>query len=208
MLRVVAVRVAPSFSFVDGGFTSDLALLDLERDAPAIPARLGSLAPGHKLTGTALLAVGFGIDPDAESADAALSGRTGVKRSGIVYLEEIGISTLRVTDGPSQPCLGDSGGPLFDGEVVVGIASSGDPACRVYGLYQRADRAQDGFLAAYFPGDGAARPQTQTASGGCAVTPSGTRSQAPGVETLVACAWLVAAFLRRTRKSRAVERSE
>ncbi|MBK7533820.1 MAG: S1 family peptidase [Myxococcales bacterium] len=99
---------------------ADLAYLVLTRDAAVMPVAIGSLASAD--VGADVRVVGFGrATPDDVTA--------GTKREGISRLDALAERMLSLTPHPSLPCRGDSGGPVFLGERVVGLVSEGDSAC-------------------------------------------------------------------------------
>lgn len=87
--------------------------------------------------------VGFG----AASKDDTSAPR---KRQGTSIIGAISPLTLSLDPSPSQPCSGDSGGPVLwsaNGEqVVLGIVSHGDADCSQYAHAVRVDAQLDGFV--------------------------------------------------------------
>src|SRR5262249_20713179 len=73
---------------------------------------------------------------------------------------------------PSQPCVGDSGGPVLVGTRVVAIVSAGDVACASYARASRVSAFLD-FLSPHAP-----------LEGGCAVA-TGPRSSILALLVLV-----------------------
>jgi MYXO-CTERM domain-containing protein len=168
-------------------FADDLAVVRLAAPiaAPALP--LAHLADGDE--GMTVRVVGFGV-----VAGGGASVTTGEKREGTSKLAELGTHTLRLEAEPSQPCLGDSGGPVFlmgtDGrQYIVGVTSHGDFACATEAYAVRVG-AYDEFIRPYVA---VAEPN----KGGCSI---GTSREAP-----VAWLGLVFVFARRRRRRRARE---
>jgi hypothetical protein len=120
---------------------NDLALVWLEAPAPVVPVPLTLDAPS---TGRPARLVGFGR--------AASEGDGGApeKLTGDVQLSEVTDHTVRYGPAPGMSCNGDSGGPLFidtgDGEKLAGVISSGDPACRRFGVAARTDVQRTWFI--------------------------------------------------------------
>jgi secreted trypsin-like serine protease len=192
-IPVVSTTVHPAFLYSDAGFDNDLALLHLGADAPVAPVRLGALEWDGGAPGALLRVVGFGIDRRSTADASSGAGGSGMKRTGVAQLEQFGSTTIRVTGAPSQPCLGDSGGPLLAGDMVVGIASSGDALCQSYALYARVDTSPDGFLDAYLHG------RIASPAAGCAVARTGEQARTGRW----GWGWLAAALLAgRLRGSR------
>lgn len=115
---------------------SDLAYLVLAADAPVSPVKIGSPSPAD--VGAEVRVVGFGRT-DAKDTTAA------IKRQGTSTLDALDARTVTLGPNPSQPCKGDSGGPVFLGDRVVAIVSEGDSACAKTASAARLD-ASAGFL--------------------------------------------------------------
>jgi hypothetical protein len=122
----------------------DLALLWLDAPAPVRPLKLraGSLDPAF--VGRAARVVGFG------NVGAGPSGEVSARLQGTVTLTDIGANTLRYEPSPAMTCDGDSGGPVLihdsEGEVLVGITTSGDALCDQAGVAARIDRHLASFI--------------------------------------------------------------
>jgi len=90
----------------------------------------------------AVRVVGFGALTPQEDAQ-------GIKRTGTAAVLEMSNDTLELVGQPSQPCIGDSGGPVLLGsaaeERIVGVVTSGDAQCQGYARAHRTD-AIDDFL--------------------------------------------------------------
>lgn len=112
-------------SHAPGMYGVDIALLFLGASlAGATPVTLATRNPA---AGTAVTAVGFGYDGRGSDGN----GRLGRRLVGELRVEEAqmtgypeGITAM----GPQQTCEGDSGGPLLQNGVLVGILSGGDVA--------------------------------------------------------------------------------
>jgi MYXO-CTERM domain-containing protein len=135
---------------------NDLAIVTLLDHAPSsvslLPIWQNPITP--EFGGSGLRVVGYGR---ASASDAA------IRQQGWVSISDIGPVILRTVPGPSQPCHGDSGGPAFafidNQQYLVGVISSGDPACADHANIVRTDA----FLASFINpmlaavADGAAR---------------------------------------------------
>lgn len=130
--RITAIRIHPQFSTLvtPGKARADLALLQLDSTSYGTPPKkfygLGSVDP--VLSNTAVVLVGYGIDP---------KGVQGVRREKHVRLEKpetsrqvaSGVNVMRVIPGEfgAYPCKGDSGAPLLkfvaDRMSVLGVYS-------------------------------------------------------------------------------------
>jgi secreted trypsin-like serine protease len=185
-------RSHPGYSPLD--FTNDVALLVLASPSAVAPVPMArSLA---SLTVDARVrVVGFGEAFDGDGGEAR-------RLTGISSVRRITADSLELVQAPSQPCRGDSGGPVLVGDELVAVVASGDGHCDAYATATRIDAvrdfvdpavaAMDGCLAAAgcWPSAGA-----DAASGaGCGV--AGRAPPGPGA-CLLAVA--LAALLRRRR---------
>lgn len=125
-VAVVAARIAPAYAAGDA--TADLAVLELAAPVAA------TIAPGPLVLapGASVRVVGFG----ATTAGATAAG---VKHAGTSTIAAIEARTFTTIAGPALTCRGDSGGPVLDGDALVGVTSSGDPACARDGVAIRTD---------------------------------------------------------------------
>ncbi len=126
--RVTEVHVTPD----------DLAILVLDNDAPVDPLPWLETGFDATLPGASLVVAGYGLDD---------TGATGVVRSGTATLDEVNALDLTLIAGPAMSCNGDSGGPVLQDGVIVGVTSAGDVDCTV-GLAMRVD-AQAAFVSAW-----------------------------------------------------------
>lgn len=118
---------------------NDIALVLLAQPSPAAPAWLdANPAP----VGRRALVVGYG----RTSGTASDQGR---RRSGTVKIQRVSTSNfgdmIEAVADPSLTCNGDSGGPLFDGNRLVGVVSGGATGpggaqCQINSLFARIDR--------------------------------------------------------------------
>lgn len=117
----------------------DIALLELEEDAPVKPVPLNRTALGSRLVGQSLRLVGYGkTGPDM---------RAGPKRETPALV--LKLEDRKIVHEPNT-CPGDSGGPAFlriDGrEVLVGVHSTGSCGGGSPSVKVRVDRNLD-FIA-------------------------------------------------------------
>ena len=129
---VTEIALHPAYA---GPTRSDLALLRLIEDAGVAPVPLRRAPLSTSAAGAQARVVGFGQD--------APTTASGVKRSGAIVVASVDADTLHATPGPSLTCLGDSGAPLLavagGVEIVIGVTTSGDPACRETSIFERVD---------------------------------------------------------------------
>lgn len=73
-----------------------------------------------------------------------------IKMQGSAVLRGVAPGTLILAPAPSQPCAGDSGGPVLGlaggREVVLGIVSQGDEGCDEHAQAARVDVELEGFI--------------------------------------------------------------
>jgi hypothetical protein len=107
----------------------DAALIHLSEPLAQSPARLaGTDEPDDVPTGTFATVAGWGITP----------ARSPFANEGTVRVIDAGIADLLFTmPAPSNPCSGDSGGPLLVSGVVVGIVNFGESRCTGVTGYSR-----------------------------------------------------------------------
>lgn len=141
--KLVAAR--PHASYDAATRANDFALLLMEEPAPVAPITMA--APGLALSvGDTVRIVGFGqTGPTTADADR--------KREGVSVVSRVGASDFELHPGPSQPCFGDSGGPVFvdrDGKTVLaGVVSEGDKACAEYSRIGRVGEVVADFVAPF-----------------------------------------------------------
>lgn len=122
---------------------SDIALVALATPAPAdiAPARLGDEPLDGDFVGKHVALLGYGLD--------AVGGET-ARRGGRAQVSAVDARTFQTIPDPSQPCHGDSGGPvLVDTEtatIVLGVISSGDDNCTDHTTYTRLDAFRASFV--------------------------------------------------------------
>lgn len=158
--QVVHVAVHPDYR--DDGDAADLAALILDTPAPAAPMTLGTEAIDATWLDSQVRVVGFG---QALSTDPV----TGTKRTGTAVISAVSPASFRIAASPSMSCHGDSGGPVLatrgGAEVVIGLTSTGDPGCALYGDNVRLDSFRDGFITPWIA-DAASWPAPPVADSG------------------------------------------
>ncbi len=123
-----------------GGGPHDVGLLLLAADAPVTPIPIDRRVLDSSLVGQPLRMIGYG----------RANGGSGVKYEGPAVISAVQTPVLRVDDGPTYSCFGDSGGPWLldvDGaERVAAVLSYGAGSCSDYSAAARIDRDLDFIL--------------------------------------------------------------
>ncbi len=156
---ITGARVHPAFD--PNTFANDAAVLVLGSASP-VPAL--PLATSEPSVGATVAVVGWG-----ESLAQAMDW--GTKLSGTALVTVLDPLFVHAAPDPSQPCAGDSGGPLFPASgprVVAGITSHGDSACAEESFYTRIDTVTADFIDPALAGSRCLYPeQCVSGSGAC-----------------------------------------
>lgn len=89
---------------------------------------------------SSILFVGFGY------ADVSARQRTGIRRKVEMKVDAVNAASFTYGNSVRNTCYGDSGGPAFASDLLVGVTSSGDERCRKDGVDARVDKSLD-FIA-------------------------------------------------------------
>ncbi len=169
-LAVAEVIVHPWYERAT--LSHDLALVRVAGELAVTPAALPHRDLDVEDAGAQARVVGFGLLDAA--ADTALRKREGFSR--IASIEQY---RFRLDGEPSQPCLGDSGGPTFlrsDGrEPLVGVHSGGSADCTGGSWETRIDAYLE-FIDAYAVEPYGYAEAGGLASAGCGVAGGGGAS--------------------------------
>lgn len=134
-IAVTTTRAHPDFD--EDSLENDVAVVGLGATAPVAPLTIVTTEFDDSFIGRDIRLVGFG----ATGPDATTNLR---KRSGTTSITSYTDDDFRFRPAPSQTCLGDSGGPALmqvgDHEAIIGLTSSGDSSCEVYGRHMRIGR--------------------------------------------------------------------
>jgi hypothetical protein len=146
---VADAKIDPGFDA--GTFAHDVAMFTFREPATVAPLTLDSRTIDATLVGTTFNAVGFGSTTSGTGTDL------GTKRTGTAQISDVQATEITTVPDPSQPCEGDSGGPmLITPDAVAAVVSHGDAACTDHAIYARIDveRASlvDPYIAATAPG--------------------------------------------------------
>ena len=189
-VAVAEVAAHPSFDAVT--YANDIGVVVLAAAAPVAPTAWRSTPLEASLVGATVRIVGFGVD--SSSGDGSRQKRTGTTTVNAEAAESFDFGA-----DPSMTCFGDSGGPAFatiDGqEVLVGVTSTGDPACAAWGRDTRVD-AYASFVGAF-----SSSGLGQGTSHGC-----GLGGSAGGTPATSAIAIVSLLAVRRSRRARRATR--
>jgi secreted trypsin-like serine protease len=184
LLAVAEIVVHPRFD--PGSLAHDLALFVLEEEVTDIVPSSFTDDIGALTLQSSVDLVGFGW---ASAEDHLVA-----KRYGTARVTDISAAMLLLRPAPSQPCLGDSGGPVFhvtgQERRLVAVVSSGDRRCEDHAVVLRVDfeRAE---IAAMLD-------RTAATGGGCAVVDPTPTPFWPGLLLLLASG--AGSRRRRTRR--------
>jgi len=166
LIEVSGSQVDPAFD--SATLANDLALVTLRDVSPAAAVAIGA---GAATIGTMIDTVGFGT-----TSSTATDG--GTKRAGTAKVTDVQPTEVTAMPSPSQPCHGDSGGPMLIGGAIVAVASRGDTGCSDHAIFARIDAAQQSLVAPYLAATAAGTQATgsaclyegECAAGACLVT--------------------------------------
>lgn len=139
-IKVTETIVHPMFD--DATHAYDLAIVRLAEPAGVAPVALPSATLGATSVGMTARVVGFGV--------VMASGITdGERRTGTMQISAVDPLTFTAAPSPSNTCGGDSGGPVFVGDQLLGVTIAGDPTCTVRATNARIDVSLDDFVRPY-----------------------------------------------------------
>ena len=144
-ISVIDSRAHPQFDFSTLTYDIGVLLLDHDSTVPPVPMWTGTF--DDSIIGRTVRFAGFG-----QTGIAMLEPST--KRTGSATIAELNDQKFTFYPMPSQPCVGDSGGPGFfmdpDGiEYLAGVISSGDPMCMMFARMTRIDIGRTTFVEPY-----------------------------------------------------------
>lgn len=111
--RISARTAVVHPAFDDASNANDLALLWLDREAPADPLPALASPLDAAAAGAEVRLVGFG-----SSAAGAMDA--GVKREGTAVISAVAATTFDIAPQPAMSCQADSGGPVLLAWTVLG----------------------------------------------------------------------------------------
>ena len=168
-IAVASSRVHPDFD--EDSLENDIAVVGLATTAPVAPLNVITKEFDGSFVGRDIRLVGFGGTSPIPTTDMH-------KRSGTTSILSYTNDDFRFTPGPSQTCLGDSGGPALvkvgDHEAVIGLTSSGDNDCKTYGRDMRIDRYVP-FIKGYAKAYSLPTGPSSVENKGCSTAPGAPR---------------------------------
>jgi secreted trypsin-like serine protease len=179
--------------FDEDTLENDIAVVGLAAKAPAAPLNVLTKEFAPSYVGRPIRLVGFGATGPDETTDLR-------KRTGGTTIKSFTDDDFRFEPGPSQTCVGDSGGPALarfgDHEAVIGITSSGDGDCKTYGRDIRIDRYVP-FIQRFAKTYALRSGPSSVDNGGCSIGASRSASTSSAASFLVTLAALLLARRRR-----------
>lgn len=139
---VAVVDAIPHPSFDDATHAYDIAIVRLASPVDVTPHALPATMLDSNAVGMMARIVGYGVTAAGAVTD-------GMQRDGTMQVSAVDTLTFTTLPSPSNSCGGDSGGPVFIGDELVGVTISGDPTCMVRALNARVDVSVADFIQAY-----------------------------------------------------------
>ena len=137
---------------------NDLAVIVFDKPIKGIePATLtteGYLDEVGLTQDTQFVAVGYGTTEAVNGPGGPTNPRSPGRMYSVGSFNALGPGYLRLTQNPATgdagTCYGDSGGPIFLGDVLVAVTTTGDMFCKATNVAQRLDTADaQAFLSLY-----------------------------------------------------------
>jgi hypothetical protein len=122
----VALRQVHS-GFDPVSLDNDLAVLWLSAPADGVTVALLPTSPALPVSGDSVQVAGFG-----RTGALGATPPNHLRLAGAARVSGSDATHLWLAPGPSQPCAGDSGGPIFGdgpGRPLLAVTSQGDPGC-------------------------------------------------------------------------------
>ncbi len=119
---VSAVHLHPMYSTASP-FLADIGVLVLAQPTTIAPLPFSRVEPDETLVNAPVKIVGYGQTTAGTFQNARFSAATVV--AGI----DAGSDTILVGDSTYHTCVGDSGGPVLQNNVILGVDSYGAPGC-------------------------------------------------------------------------------
>ena len=139
-IAVVDAVAHPSFD--DATHSYDIAIVRIASAVNVTAHALPTTMLDASAVGMTARIVGYGVTAAGEVTD-------GTQREGTMQVSAIDALTFTTTPAPSNSCGGDSGGPVFVGDELVGVTISGDPTCMVRAVNARLDVSVMDFVQPY-----------------------------------------------------------
>ena len=104
-------------------------------------AAFADLGAAEAAVGQEAVSVGYGwnsLDRSPSSPNATYTS-TGERTVGTIRVGSVSPNWLTALAAPASACYHDSGGPQFDGDVLISITTTGDMPCVTLQRNQRLD---------------------------------------------------------------------
>jgi secreted trypsin-like serine protease len=136
-----AVAIHPAWNPDDIVAGNDIAVIRLVETVPIAPKQVRTSPLGAADRNAPVELVGWGLT-------AGGANDTGVKRRVVSQLFDFDATLISIGSPGTNTCNGDSGGPAFLGDRVIGVTSFGDAGCATTGIDTRVDAFLDFLRAA------------------------------------------------------------
>jgi len=197
---VSAVHIHPMYSTASP-FLADIGVLVLAQPTTITPLAFSRVEPDDTLVNAPVKIVGYGQTTAGTFQNARFSANT------IVAGIDAGSDTILVGDSTYHTCVGDSGGPVLENNVLLGVDSYGASGCTDPAHFRRTATYAD-FIDQYAgTGTGSAGSAGSGSSGsGSAGGGGGSTDGGGGCSTTTAqgfgAAFAVTAFVMLLRRRR------
>ncbi len=122
LAAVASVHIHPMYSTASP-FLADIGVLILAAPTTVAPLAFSRVQPDDSLVNAPVTIVGYGQTTSGTFQNARFSAATVV--AGI----DAGTDTILVGDSTHHTCVGDSGGPVLQNNVILGVDSYGPSGC-------------------------------------------------------------------------------
>lgn len=130
--RIASTHIHPMYSRT-APFLADIAVMILAEPTDVEPMVFSREAPTPALVGAEVRIIGYGQSPYGVNVNKKLAADT------VVADLDGGADTILVGDAVYRTCVGDSGGPALQGDVILGVNSYSAAGCGEPSHFRRTD---------------------------------------------------------------------
>lgn len=130
--RIASTHIHPMYSRT-APFLADIAVMILAEPTDVPPMLFSREAPTPALVGMPVRIIGYGQSPYGVNVNKKLAADT------VVAGLDGGADTILVGDVTYRTCVGDSGGPVLQGDVILGVNSYSAAGCGEPSHFRRTD---------------------------------------------------------------------